>query len=150
MMLWIVGILFVVMVLGFVGFVKSDKHDEQQVTVAIFGFSLMILGIIGIASLITYHEHCDELAFVRNSQAITAVHTQAIEDLDRQLSDLNKTIDNKGLFNADSPYRSLIEAKSSYVKALSRIRMEIMRVKTSILARKLGLMSYIVRWVGEE
>lgn len=148
-MLWIIGI-FVVMVLSFVGFVNSDTHDGEQVSVAIFGFSLMILIAIGIANLISYHEHCEELAFIRNSQAITAVHTQAIEDLDKQLSDLNKNIDNKGVFNADSPYRSLIEAKSSYVKALSGVRMEIMRVKTSILARKLGFMSHIVKYFGEE
>jgi hypothetical protein len=147
MMLWIVGILFVAM--GFC-FFRMVKYEEEMATIFSFMFILMSLIAIGIANLITYHQHCEELAFIRNSQAITEVHTQAIEDLDQQLSDLNKNIDNNGVFNADSPYRSLIEAKSSYVKALSGVRMEIMRVKTSILARKLGFMSHIVKYLGEE
>lgn len=150
MMLWIVGILFVVMVLCYVGFVKSDKKDDEEIALAIFSGSFVILGIIGIFSFITYLVHCGDVAVIRNSQAMIAVHTQAIEDLDQQMSDLNKSMDNKTLFNSDSPYRSLIEEKSSYVKALSNARVEIVKVKTSIIARKLGLMSYIVRWVGEE
>lgn len=150
MMLWIVGILCALMVLGFVIGVKSKTHDDYESAYFLLSLSVVPLVIIGVLHIPVYLIHCDELAIIRNSQSMIAVHTQAIEDLDRQMSNLTKSIDNKTLFNTDSPYRSLIETKSHYVSNLSEARVAVVRVKTSIMARKLGLMSHIVRWVGEE
>jgi hypothetical protein len=129
------------------GFVISSKFDE--------GIFMSCIGIVGmpivvVTSFFTYESHCNDLAIIRNSQSIIGVYTQAITDLDQQIEGLNKSVSSQLAFNADSPYRSLIEAKSRYVSKLSMARATVVQAETSIIARKLGLMSYIVRWVGEK
>lgn len=149
-MLYLVLFLIALIILGFMIIIKSGDSDGQEVGCTISAIGCACIILIVIIHLLNVNLHCDELATIKNSQSLIAVHTQAIEDLDKQMNGLSKSIGGQALLNADSPYRSLIETKAKYISDLSRARSRVAEAKTSIIARKLGMMSYIIRWYGEE
>jgi hypothetical protein len=145
-MLYLFLVVFALIVGGFI----RGLRDTGE-----FGLFISFIGCLCLIPLAIVHcvfvaDHCEEIALIRSSQPIIAIHEQAIEDLDRQMDGLSKSIGSQAVFNADSPYRSLIEAKTKYVSKLASAKSGILNAKVSISARKLGMMSYIVRWYGEE
>lgn len=141
-------IFFLVLMMAVSLFVRSRSSGDFGAGTLVF--SMVALAIIGIIHVPVITSHCSSLATIKSSDALVAVYAESLSDLDKQMESLSKNIDNKTLFNADSPYRTLIETKSNYVSKLAKIREHIVAAKIKIQARKLGLMSHIVRWYGEE
>lgn len=145
-MLFIIICLVFIMVASFI--VSIRTHDDCGI--GTFGFSALALICIGVMHIPIINHHCDSLATIKSADSLIAVYTESLSDLDKQMESLSKDIDNKTLFNADSPYRTLIQTKADYVSKVAKARFEIVDAKREIQARKLGFMSHIVRWYGEE
>lgn len=92
--------------------------------------------------------HSSQIAFVRMSSDHIIVHQEAIDEVDRQMKSIS--IPEHSFFNADSPYRSLIELRGQRIHALAETKVLINKAKSGIIARKVGLFRDIVYIFGEE
>jgi hypothetical protein len=145
-MLYIICFLALTTLVSFIVFCRSSNGDGIG-TCTLSIMALITTGVIHVPVILC---HCHSLATIRSADDLIGVYTESLSDLDKQMESLSKNIDSKTLFNNDSPYRTLIQAKSHYVSELADARLEIVKEKRKIQARKLGLMSHIVRWFGEE
>jgi hypothetical protein len=98
--------------------------------------------------MIMISEHAYDLSIVRNEEQIISVHETAIQEIDTQLKGMD--IKNTSLMNADSPTRSLIEAKAEFVKRLTEARSRVVNARVRISARSIGVASGVVTVYGKE
>ena len=114
------------------------------------GFAITIIPTIVLGVGIT--DHVNQLAVVRQGEALIQVRLDAIEDINQQFEDLNDMYEGAPqlLFNGDTPIGSLIEAKADFVAQIAATKMNIVRNKIEIEATSIGLMSGIVDWYGRE
>lgn len=145
-MLYVIYLLVFLCVLGIV----VECIGEYMVGNLLVVIPPFVLIPIFIFHLIVITVHCDDIAFIRNKDSLLLAHTQLIENISIQMEDLNKSLGKQSLFNADCPYKTLIEQKSEVVKKLAHTRICIVQVQNDIQARKMGLMSHIVRWYGDK
>lgn len=145
-MLYVIYLLVFLCVLGIV----VECFAEHMAATFLIVVPTIVFIPIFIFHLIVITVHCDDIAFIRNKDSLLLAHTQLIENISIQMEDLNKSLGKQSLFNADSPYKTLIEQKSEVVKKLAHTRIRIVQVQNDIQARKIGLMSHIVRWYGEK
>lgn len=124
--------------------VVSDGYDGAWNVFVCFLMSLFF-GCFPICSIV---DHSSDLAYIRKGQLLVDVQEQSLKDIDDQLAKIK--IPQTALMNADSPAKSLIEAKYNIVKDLAQSRIKIAEAKISIEARSIGIMRPVVKWYGKE
>lgn len=132
-----------------VAMLYGDDHD---------GFVFLFLWVCGInisalvfsliAGLGSYNDHINSLAMLRTSSAQVSVQTERCEALAKQLTILRGS--GPLTINADTPVASVASALAAAQNDLAATRQKIIDARRDIEARKLGLYSFIVRWIGAE
>lgn len=120
----------------------------EPILVIFVGIAICVLPGVLLAGSISSHAH--DLGTVRKGYELIEVREQAIEDIDAQLNLLERQYTSTSLLNADTPARSLIETKASFVSEIAEARADIAKAKISIERRSIGLMNGIVHWYGKE
>lgn len=92
--------------------------------------------------------HMDDLATIRQGELLIEAREQSLTELNVTLSTMK--ISNTALMNADSPAKSLIEAKAKQIESISQERMKIAEAKLSIERRSLGFFAGVVEVFGRE
>ena len=148
----LLGIILLAGVLALLGLISSiiNKDADPFLASLIMGFAITIIPTIVLGVGIT--DHVNQLAVVRQGEALIQVRLDAIEDINQQFEDLNDMYEGAPqlLFNGDTPIGSLIEAKADFVAQIAATKMNIVRNKIEIEATSIGLMSGIVDWYGRE
>ena len=105
--------------------------------------ALVPLGIVGL----TWTEHANDLALIAEQQRVISVYEQQRNELNARMSAFDYP---KGaLLNADTPVAAIVAQLGKVEADLAKARVEQAKAYRSIEARKLGIMSSVVDWVGE-
>ncbi len=145
MLVWIFLVILIVSVFGAFAWAISGEPDGIPLG---FGLVFVVNAIPVMIFAVSVESHVSDLSIVRQGYRVVEVKQQAIKDIDDQIRDLN--IPKMGLLNADTPYKSLVEAKVKFVQELSDARTNIAEAKIDIESRSIGIMSGVVTIYGRE
>ena len=141
MLFWIL-IILACFLCGLAIFGAYQSNDiETASMVFLLGFLLSIPPAIIIAV------HANQISKIQNQQILIQVYEQEIEALNIRLNEAN--YQQGALLNADSPVSSLIMTLSEWQAKSARAKAERAQAIISVEARRLGVMSGVITFVGD-
>lgn len=133
--LWLIG--------GVLTFLVGVANSNGEQTIV----AIIILAGTFVANMCSPMNHISDLTLIRNQGQVVQVREDAIARINQDLAVLPTA---GALMNADSPVKSLIETKSTYITELTTIKASIVDAKISIEQRKMGPGAWAVWIFGEE
>ena len=117
---------------------KNHKHSDSVITVSIvmflFSSVTFLIGVDSYANHVSaYYNIDDKIAIADTEFALLNV----------ELSDITIDLSNNVLFNADSPYKSMIEARTDLRKQLIEFKNEKIQIERDLRAYELGFGNFV-------
>ena len=136
------SILYAIYAFGFYEY-KNGKIDKSFNAAVLLLISAFPIGItLGVIST-----HANNLAKVNHQAPIIAVYEQNIADLEKRLDKFDYP--SGSLLNADSPVASITKSLTDAQTKLAAVKEEQAIAMRKIESRRLGVMSGVIRWVGD-
>lgn len=127
--------------ISFVGFIVCSSYNVDTL-----GTSLLTFILSAFLLMYPIYSYNKEVTFVRNGEAMIRINEDALKQIDEHLKDFSTST---ALMNADSPFRSLTEAKTTFVSEITKTKKRILEEKMSIEVRKNSFTKYATWFVKE-
>jgi len=143
MIFWIVLILAILILLGFILFTAMGEFD------IVGPLAIMLFVVGGGGVLLPWMFHASDLAKISAQQGIIEVRQERVESLNKRLGEFDYPEKAKISLDNDSPWATIVTELSVAEKALAEAKEERQIAIRSVEARRNGPYSGIITLVGD-
>ena len=129
------------------GSVILGKVIDNEFFMGLGGLVILSTIVVGPVNITGY---ADRVASYRNADTKIELAQAEFDILSTELKDIDKTDFNTALLNADTPYASLIQARTKLRKDLLQYKTTKVHYKKEIDAYRLGVFSFVTTFVDDE